>query len=165
MPMPSPKIDAPAVIHSYTVVIFSRPRRRQPRCGCVACRGLLMVSEVPVNDSGEATSTYVPDFTYLRYLYHTHTIHSSYLIVTEVIALCAPRPTYPVPTIGNTEIFSSPSGHGRLQHRRPICQPQLFARSASLVAWCSCCEPDADESTKGTLLHLCTAKKLRLVQC
>lgn len=110
--MPSPKIDTPAVIHSYTVVIFSRPRRRQPRCGCVACRGLLMVSEVPVNDSGEATSTYVPDFTYLRYLYHTHTIRSSYLIVTEVIALCAPRPTYPVPTIGNTEIFSSPSGHG-----------------------------------------------------
>lgn len=69
-----------------------------------------MVAEVPVNDSGEATSTYVPPPD-LTYLYHTHTIHSSYLIVTEVIALCAPRPTYPVPTIGNTEIFSSPSSY------------------------------------------------------
>lgn len=63
-----------------------------------------------MNDSGEATSTYLTSHT--SYLYHTHTIHSSYLIVTEVIALCAPRPTYPIFNIGNTEIFSSPSSHG-----------------------------------------------------
>lgn len=150
-----PKIDAPAVIHSYTVVIFSRPRRRQPRCGCVACRGLLMVAEVPVNDSGEATSTYVPDLTYL---YHTHTIHSSYLYALQDLPIPSPPLAIPRSSV-------LPLAIGWLRHRRPICQPQLFARSASLVAWCSCCEPDADESTEGTLLHLCTAKKLRLVQC